>query len=150
LAYNEENKSFSVLYLSSDMHNRQHKISLLLLDSPDGKRKHYVYIKKPIETDSLEVHQIMRQTRLFILLAGVHVAARTRGPQPQMCLAHAPQQSEYPQGEKAKLKFESHHFEFPFDFYLVADFECFLKPPKEDFKSQQQQVIHNHVPSDKK
>ena len=92
----------------------------------------------------------MRQTRLFILLAGVHVAVRTRGPQPQMCLAHAPQQSEYPQGEKAKLKFESHHFEFPFDFYLVADFECFLKPPNEDFESQQQQVIHNHVPSDKK
>lgn len=59
-----------------------------------------------------------------------------------MCLAHAPQQCEYPQGEKAKLKFESHRFEFPFDFYLVADFECFLKQPDKDFESQQQQVIH--------
>ena len=25
-----------------------------------------------------------------------------------------------------------HHCEFPFDFYLVADFECFLRPPSDD------------------
>jgi len=146
LAYNEENKSFSVLYLSSDMHNRQHKISLLLLDSPDGKRKHYVWIKNLSRLiHSKYTKKCGRHVCLSCLQA--FTSQRVLEDHSRMCLAHAPQQCEYPQGEKAKLKFESHHFEFPFDFYLVADFECILKPPDEDFESQQQQVIHNHVPS---
>jgi len=54
-------------------------------------------------------------------------------------MMHAPQQTVYPTGEKAKLRFDAHHCEFPFDFYLVADFECFLEP--------QQSVVSTHVPS---
>jgi len=34
LAYDSESKSFSVLYLSPEIHKRQHAITLLLLDSP--------------------------------------------------------------------------------------------------------------------
>ena len=45
LAYDEKTKSFSVLYMSQEIHNREHKITLLLLDSPDDNRKHYVYVK---------------------------------------------------------------------------------------------------------
>jgi len=51
----------------------------------------------------------------------------------------APQQTVHPTGEKAKLRFDAHHCEFPFDFYLVADFECFLEP--------QQSVVSTHVPT---
>jgi len=41
-------------------------------------------------------------------------------------------------GEKAKLSFDAHHFEYPFDFYLVRDFECFLMPvPNAKSKTQQ-------------
>jgi len=45
------------------------------------------------------------------------------------CLAHASQQCIYPSCESATLRFNMHHSEFPFDFYLVANLECFLRPP---------------------
>jgi len=47
------------------------------------------------------------------------------------CLIHKPQQTKFPAANDpkwCKLSFRSHHFEFPFSFYLVADFESFLKP----------------------
>jgi len=46
LAIDEEKKSFSILYLSAHMHLRSKRISLLLLDSPDGRDvHHYVWVK---------------------------------------------------------------------------------------------------------
>jgi len=38
-----------------------------------------------------------------------------------------------------------HYSEFPFDFYLVADFECFLRPPSDD--DDESNVDAFHVPS---
>jgi len=37
--------------------------------------------------------------------------------------------------------------EFPFDFYVVGDFECFLKPPSIDPEPSQQQIVSTHMPS---
>jgi len=45
------------------------------------------------------------------------------------CLTHAPQQCIYPSRASTTLSFNMHHSEFPFDFYLLADFECFLRLP---------------------
>jgi len=46
LAHDEENKSFSILYLSPYMHSHLKRISLLLLDSPDGRDvHHYVWVR---------------------------------------------------------------------------------------------------------
>ena len=60
------------------------------------------------------------------------------------CLAHAPQQCIYPSPEKATFHFESYHYEFPFDFYLVADLYCFLRSPSADKPN----VDAHHVPLD--
>jgi len=46
LARDEENKCFSILYLSPHMHLRSKKISLLLLYSSDGRdMHHYMWVK---------------------------------------------------------------------------------------------------------
>ena len=45
-----------------------------------------------------------------------------------LCLQHPAQQTVYPQGDKAKLKFKDHDNEFSSHFYLVCDFERFLVP----------------------
>jgi len=45
LGYDDEKDSFSIIHMSSEMHKCQHKITLLLLDSPDGSAGHYVWVK---------------------------------------------------------------------------------------------------------
>jgi len=69
LAYNAESDSFTILYLSPEMHIRKHNISLLLLDSCDGRRKHYVWIKKSLAFDRKSVHQRTCASRMFIMSA---------------------------------------------------------------------------------
>jgi len=68
------------------------------------------------------------------------------------CLIHKPQQTIFPDPNElksCKLSFRSHHFEFPFSFYLVADFECFLKPVVDGDQQQSGagSVINVHEPS---
>jgi len=45
------------------------------------------------------------------------------------------------------LSFNMHHSEFPFDYYLVVDFECFLRPPSIVDDGDQPNVDAFHVPS---
>jgi len=124
LAYNEENKSFYILHMSKEMHRRPHKITLLLLDSPDGQNKHYVRVKHLSRliaskfTDKHTHHVCLSCLQPF-------TSQRILDDHEQNCMMHAPQQTVYPTDEKAKLSFDAHHCEFPFDFYLVAYFECF-------------------------
>ena len=148
LAYNAESDSFTILYLSPEMHIRKHKISLLLLDSCDGRRKHYVWIKN---LSRLIASKYTKEHAHHVCLSCLQVFSTERvlNEHTRNCLSHVPQQCVYPQGEKARLRFDSHHFEFPFDFYLVSDFESFLKP-NPNFETQQLQqtdVVNTHVPS---
>ena len=43
------------------------------------------------------------------------------------CLAHASQQCVYPSRGNAAMSFNMHYCEFSFNFYVVADFECFQR-----------------------
>jgi len=46
LACDRDCRSFSILYLSPEVHKREHTVNLLLLDDPrDAQRHHYVYVK---------------------------------------------------------------------------------------------------------
>jgi len=62
------------------------------------------------------------------------------------CLAHALQQCVYPSRASATLSFNMHHSAFPFDFYLLADFESFLHPPSVA-DDDEPNVDAFHVPS---
>ena len=142
LAYDETKKSFSILHMSPEMHKRPHKITLLLLDSPDGKMKHYVWVKS---LSRLIASKYSRKCAHYVCLSCLQPFASQRVLDEHVpnCLLHAPQQCAYPSGEKAKMRFDAHHFEFPFDFYLVADLECHLTlPPQPDST-----VVSTHVPS---
>jgi len=102
LAYNEENKSFSILRMSKEMHRRPHKIILLLLDSPVGQNKHYVWMKHLSRliaskfTDEHTHHVCLSCLQPF-------TSQRVLDDHEQNCMMHAPQQTVYPTGEKAKL-----------------------------------------------
>jgi len=46
LACDRDCRSFSILYLSPEVHKREHTVTLLLLDDPrDTQRHHYIYVK---------------------------------------------------------------------------------------------------------
>jgi len=141
LAYDEKKNSFPILRLSTEMYNRPHKITLLLLDSsssPSSKflkpTKHYVLVKN---LSRLIYSQYSHNAACFVSLSCLHPFYSPQGHDNHLpnCLLHAPQQCAYPTGDKAKLRFGGHHFEFPFDFYLVADFECFLVREEDDSSS---------------
>ena len=63
------------------------------------------------------------------------------------CLSHAPQQCIYLLRASAMLSFNMHHSEFLFDFYLLADFECFLRPPSIVDNGDEPNVDAFQVPS---
>ena len=140
LALNDKKGSYSVLYLSPHMHRRPHKISLLLLDDPlDGDRKHYVWIKSLSRfIASNYTHAHARHVCMSCLQS--FTASRVLREHERYCLAHEPQQCVYPSGDKAKLSFTRRQYQFLYDFYLVADFECFLVPSDDGTTS-------THVPS---
>ena len=149
LSYDTEKKSFSILYLSPEMCERQHKITLLLLDSPDGQKKHFVWVKN---LSRLIAAEYTHRERHHVCLSCLQVfsSKRVLDEHTPNCRIHSPQQCVYPQGDKAKLSFVSHHTEFPFDFYLVGDFEVFLKPGDDTNAGetqQQQTIVSAHVPS---
>ena len=134
LAYDSESKSFSVLYLSPEIHKRQHAITLLLLDCPPSsgfeKKHHYVYVKNlssliaDRDKDGHKHHVCLSCLQVFTMETVLNEHA-------QYCLVHKPQQTVFPDAndpKKSKLSFQSHHYEFPFNFYLVADLESFLSP----------------------
>jgi len=141
LSYDTEKKPFSILYLSPE---RMRKITFLLLDSPDGQNKHFVWVKN---LSRLMAAEYTHKERHHVCLSCLQVFASKRvlDKHTPNCMIHSPQQRMYP---KAKLSFVSHHTEFPFDFYLIGDFECFLKPGDDTNAGETQQtIVSAHVPS---
>jgi len=145
LAIDKQNKTFAILYLSPHMHSRSKQISLLLLDSPDGRDEHHVWVKNlpHLVTNRNEHHRHVCWSCLHAFK--LHRVLKQHEPN---CLTHAPQQCVYQYPYKATLSFNKHHCEFTFDFYLVADFECFLRPTSaDDDGDAKPNVDAFHVPS---
>ena len=123
LAHDEENKCF----LLPHMHLRSNRISLLLLDAPDGRDlHHYVWVKN---LSCLVTNHHRHARHLCMSCLQAFTLRRMLEQHEPNCLAHAPQRCIYPSRGKAMMSFNMHHYEFPFHFYLVANFECFLRPP---------------------
>ena len=151
LAYESETKSFSVLYHSPEIHKRQHTITLLLLDSPSTndveKKRHYVYVKN---LSSLIADRDNHGHKHHVCLSCLQVfnTERVLNEHARYCLVHKPQLTVFPDPndpEKCKLSFRSHHYEFPFSFYLVADLESFLTPASPGEQStNNEQIIDRH------
>jgi len=145
----QDTKSFVVTYLSPEAQKREHTITLLLLDSDDNRR-HYVWVKNlsALISDRDNVHH-----KLHVCLSCLQVftSASVLNEHSRCCLIHKPQQTKFPDEndpESCKLSFRSHHFEFPFTFYFVADFN-FLKPVVDGDQQQSGagRVINVHEPS---
>ena len=102
------------------------RFSLLLLDDPAGSDpKHYVWIKSLSRfIASNYVHAHARHVCMSCLQS--FTLSRILHEQERYCLMHEPQQCIYPSGDEAKLAFTRRQYQFLNDFYLVADFKCFL------------------------
>ena len=139
LAYDDEKDSFLIIHTSSEMHKRQHKITLLLLDSPDGNAGHYVWVKY---LSRLIASKYTKKCAHFVCLSCLHLFASQRvlREHEPNCLAHAPQQCTYPAGKKCEIEIPKASLLIPFEFCLVADFESFLVPA-------QPSLVNTHVPS---
>jgi len=137
LSYDQDTKSFVVTYLSSEAQKREHTITLLLLDSDDNRR-HYVWVRNlsALISDRDNVHH---KRHVCLSCLQVFTSASVLNEHSRCCLIHKPQQTKFPDASDpkfCKLSFRSHHFEFPFSFYLVADFESFLKPVVDDRQTE--------------
>jgi len=111
------------------MHRCPYRITLQLLDSPNGGG-HYVWVKSLLRLiTSKFTHKSSRYVCMSCLQA--FSTKRILDAHETHCLVHAPQQCIHHTGDRAKLSFVKDGFEFPYDFYLVADFECFLVPHKD-------------------
>jgi len=119
------------VYLSPEVHKRKHTITLLLLDDPrDAQRHHYVYVKN---LSSLISDRDKHEQKRHVCLSCLQVfsSASVLNEHSRCCLIHKPQQTKFADAndpKSCKLSLRSHHFEFPFNFYLVTYFESFLKP----------------------
>jgi len=127
LTYDAISKNCTILYLSQFMHERVHKIRLLLLDSPHRyDNRHYVWIKN---LSRLVASCYTKEHAHFVCLSCLHPFTKqsTLEKHELQCLMHKPQQCVYPDADKALLRYERYQYEFLFPFYLVADFEYFLE-----------------------
>jgi len=126
LTYDAISNTYTILYLSQFMHERVHKISLLLLDSPHrDDNRHYVWIKN---LSRLVASCYTKQHAHYICLSYLQPFTKQyilEKHEPQ-CLMHRPQQCVYPDANNALLCYNRIQYKFLFPFYLVADFECFL------------------------
>jgi len=126
LALNDKKDSYSILYLSPHMHRCPHKISLLLLHDPAGSdRKHYVWIKMS-RASSLSKYAHAHARHVCMSCLQSFTSSRVLHEHERYCLMHEPQQCIYPSRDEAKLAFTRRQYQFLYDFYLVANFECFL------------------------
>jgi len=86
LAHDKENKSFSILHLSPHKHLRSKLISLLLLDSPDGR--HYVWVKNLMR---LVMNHSQHRHHICMSCLQAFTMRRVLEQHEPNCLAHAPQ-----------------------------------------------------------
>jgi len=123
-------RSQRVEYLSRETESRQRVIPLLLLDSDDGRSKNVII------TYGLRISRRWSQnnrTKSYVCVSCLQPFSNEHLLQDRRrcCLMHKPQQTAFPDlhdSKSCKLKFRSYCQEFLVPFYLVADFECFLKP----------------------
>jgi len=131
IAADSKNKSFSILYLSPRVHQRDHTLTLLLLDDERrSKNHHYVFVKN---LSSLIADRSKNKHRSLVCLSCLQVfsSKQVLKKHERCCLVHSSQQVVFPDPEQRKLSFESHRYEHPFDFYFVSDFESILiKKPR--------------------
>ena len=136
LAFDAESKSFVVLYLSPEAYRRRHVVNLLLLDgiaeSTGDSVRHYVYIRhlSRLVSNSQSKHHGTRHICVSCMQG--FDSDRSLRQHSQLCLTHNPQQVEMPGENDSILKFDSYERQFPFLFYLVADFEAYLQKPRPD------------------
>ena len=72
LAYDEKTKSFSVLYMSPEIHKRQHKITLLLLDS---QSQALCVRQTSFEIDRRQRQKWSQTSRLSVLSSNLYIGA---------------------------------------------------------------------------
>jgi len=127
-ACDRDTRSFSILYLSPEVLKREHTVTLLLLDDPrDAQRHHYVYVKN---LSALISDRDKHEHKRHICLSCLQVFSRASvlNEHLRCCLIHKLQQTKFPDAndfKSCKLSFRSHHFEFPFSFYLVVTLTVF-------------------------
>jgi len=115
LACDRDSRSFLILYLSLEVHKREHTITLLLLDDPrDAQRHHYVWVKN---LSALIPHRDQDHRKRHVCLSCLLVfgSKRVLNDHSHCCLIHKPQQTKFPDPNHAKsckLSFRSHQFEF--------------------------------------
>ena len=115
----EGKNEFYVLYISDFSLRRKHCVNLLLLENDEGKR-HYVLIKHM----SCLIHRRDRNgQKTYVCNSFLHPFMNERVLKSRLpyCLTHTAQQVSYPETDKEM---------FRLSFYLVCDFECFLKKSK--------------------
>jgi len=102
LACDRDSRSFSIVYLSPEVHKREHTVTLLLLDDPrDAQRHHYVYVKNLSRLISdRDKHEHKRHVCLSCLQ--VFGSASVLNDHSRCCLIPKPQQTKFPDANDPK------------------------------------------------
>ena len=124
-----ETGDFSIEYLSLEL-NRQHHVNLLLLDSDDDDKRHYVWISDMSRLVAGRTKHVGK-THVCNSCLQPFSSKRVLDNHIPNCLRHHPQQVVYPDPGNPKeyqMKFSSQRKQHYLPFFLVSDFESFLAP----------------------
>ena len=131
LSFESETEGFTVEYLSPER-GRQHKITLLLLDDPANTTNfHYVQVNN---ISRLVAHRTKHDGATHVCHSCLHPFVTSLALENHIpyCLEHPPQQVRYPDPDDCKLKFINIKKQHQVPFFLVSDFESFLRPVDND------------------
>jgi len=129
LSYDAESRGFCVVYVSPH-HRRRNHVNLLLLDSDNSSKHHFVWIRS---MSRLVSHRSKHNGRTFVCNSCLQPFSNSvvLANHIEYCMQHPAQMVEYPDASDERdcvLKFRARHKQHPVGFYLVCDFESFLVP----------------------
>ena len=136
--------SFFIDYLSPEK-TRRHKFNLLLLS--DENTQHYVYIKN---FSRLLGARTKYDGASYVCNSCLYVfsSQQTHDNHLESCMKREPQHVQYPTAMDRMLKFETRGNSFEHHFFLVIDFESFLKPVDQHFDADAKtRVVDEHLVS---
>ena len=128
-----DDSDFCIEYCSPERHRPNH-VNLLLLDEDGTDKRHYIWIKN---MSRLVAHRTHHDGQTHVCNGCLHPFSTKKRLEDHFpnCVRNPPQVVKYPDPnneDKCTVKFHAYHKQFRLPFYLVCDFEAFLKPVGDD------------------
>ena len=139
----QQRSEYTIEYVSPEREREKH-INLLLLEDVVLSKRHYVWIS---DMSRLVAGRTKHDGKTYICNSCLHPFTNQRilDNHVPFCIKHPPQQVVYPNPNDCKLKFTNFKKQHHVPFFLVADFESFLRPiSNDDDDDRGTKIVNEH------